>query len=128
MPDPNELSARYARAVLDAFGQAIHAQDVERVLRVVTDDALVIGSESGEMGFGREGIRTFIQGVFTRYDPITWDWNLLEAKADGNHAWFFAEGEVSYGEQRSPYRASGVCVRDEVGEWRLAMFHGAAPE
>ena len=128
MSDPNELSAGYVRAVLGAFGEAVHAQDVERVLRVVTDDAIVIGSETGEMGFDREGIRAFIQRVFTRYDPITWEWDLLETRADGSHAWFFAEGQVSYGDRRSPYRASGVCVRDDVGEWRLAMFHGAAPE
>ncbi len=106
----------------------MQAQEIDRVLRIVTDDALVIGSERDEMGFGKAGVRTFIEGVFDRYPPIHWEWDLIESRDAGSHAWFFVEGRVHYGTEESPYRASGVCVRDEVGEWRLAMFHGSSPE
>ena len=129
MPDPDEqLSAGYVRAVLDAFSDALHSQNVDRVMRVLTDDAVVVGSEAGEMGFGREGVRDFIARVIERYPPIHWEWDLVETRADGGHAWFFVEGHVHYGDTRSPYRASGVCVRDELGEWKLAMFHGSSPD
>ncbi|MDQ3940895.1 MAG: nuclear transport factor 2 family protein [Actinomycetota bacterium] len=129
MPDPDDqLSAGYVRAVLDAFSNAVHSKDVDRVLRVVTNDALVIGSERGEMGFGNHGVKDFIQRVFERYPPIHWEWDLVEARADGSHAWFFVEGNVLYGDERQRYRASGVCRRDDLGEWKLAMFHGSTPE
>ncbi len=128
MPDSDEqLSAGYVRAVLDAFSDAVQSKDIEKVLRVVTNDAIVVGSELGEMGIG-SGVRDFIQRVFDRYPPIHWEWDLVETRADGGHAWFFVEGHVHYGDERVPYRASGVCRRDELGEWKLAMFHGSTPE
>ena len=114
--------------MLDAFGQGMYSLDIERVLRVLTEDALVIGSEVGELGFGHDAIRTFIKRVMDRYGPIKWEWDLVEIRGAGDHAWFFVEGNVSYSGELSPYRASGVCRRDDVGEWKLAMFHGSTPD
>lgn len=80
------------------------------------------------MAFGHEEIKTFLEGLFARIGAIRWEWERWEARDQGSHAWFFAEGTAYFGNDSAAYRASGVCERDELGEWRLAMFHGAAPD
>ena len=130
LSDPGEqLSAHnYVRAVMDAFGAAVRAQDIEKVLSLSTDDVILVGSGREEVGIGRDDVTRFLTSLFSELPPITWDWDDWEIRDGGSHAWFVTEGRVSYGETTSPYRASGVCRRDDLGEWKLAMFHGAAPD
>ena len=112
---------------MDAFGAAVHAQDIEGVLRVTTDDVILIGSGAGEVGVGREHVARFLAALFSEVPPIKWEWDDWEIRDGGSTAWFVAEGRVRFGDTTSPYRAAGVCRRDDFGEWKLAMFHGAEP-
>lgn len=129
MPDPDEqLSASYIRAVLDAFGKAAQTQDVKAMLSVVTDDGIIVGSSSQEKAFGRTELTSFLERLFSELGPIHWEWDSWEVRSTGSCGWFFVEGRVRAGDQIAPYRASGVCLRDEMGEWKLAMFHGSTPD
>lgn len=128
MSDPDkQLSSRYARAVLDAFLRAVEAKDVKAALAVVTDDAIIAGSDPGELAFGRENLGPFFEQIFAELPDVAWEWDISETRGAGSHAWFLVEGSVDVGGEKSPYRASGVCLRDEMGEWKLALYHGAAP-
>ena len=111
-----------------SFGAAVHAQNIESVLRVCTDDVIIFGSGREEVGIGRDDVTRFLTTLFSEVPPITWEWDDWEIRDGGSQAWFVTEGRVRYGDTVSPYRASGVCRRDELGEWKLAMFHGATPD
>jgi ketosteroid isomerase-like protein len=100
---------------------------VKAVLDVVTEDVVVVGSDPGESAFGRSALPAFLQHIFSTLPPIEWKWEHWETRGEGDHAWFFVEGIVGLGGEIQAYRASGVCRRDELGEWRLAMFHGSSP-
>ena len=95
---------------------------------MVTSDVIVVGSEEGEFAFGRPALPAFLQRIFSTLPQIEWTWDHWETRGEGDHAWFLVEGTVRLGDEKEPYRASGVCCRDELGEWRLAMFHGSAPD
>jgi len=95
------------------------------------EDALLVGSEMGEIAAGREAIRTMIDGLFGRTARYIWDWQSVDIRVDGDLAWLFAEGQVvrsdSEGRLAVPYRLSAVLGWD--GEaWRCRLFHGSEPK
>ena len=116
------------RGVLESFARAAGDADVTATLNVLTDDALIVGSDAGEKAFGRDAIKLFLEELFGTVGPVTWEWDGYETRSEGSYAWFFVEGRVLFKGNSHPYRASGLCRRDDVGEWRLAMFHGSTPD
>lgn len=94
------------------------------------EDALLIGSEPGEIAHGREAIRTQVAGLHRLPSRYIWDWQNVDIRVDGDIGWVFAAGEVvrSDGDGRSgrPYRMSGVLGWDGT-VWRWRLFHGSEP-
>jgi uncharacterized protein (TIGR02246 family) len=100
------------------------------VVSEFTDDALLVGSESGEIAAGREQLQSFFERIFERPTRFSWEWDNIRASASGELCWLFAEGVVvattEGGQDRAPYRLSGVLLRT-ADKWRWQQFHGSEP-
>jgi uncharacterized protein (TIGR02246 family) len=94
-------------------------------------DAVLVGSEAGEVARGREAIRALLARFHDLPDRYTWDWQRIDVETAGAVAWLFAEGSVvasgARGRLARPYRLSGVLERHD-GVWRWRLFHGSEPK
>ena len=93
-------------------------------------DAMLVGSEPGEVAHGREAIRALFAGIHARPHRVTWQWDRVDATVESEIGWFFADGAVvieDAGEQRRlAYRLAGVLQRVD-NAWRWRLFHGSEP-
>ncbi|MBU6437818.1 MAG: nuclear transport factor 2 family protein [Betaproteobacteria bacterium] len=100
------------------------------IVSTFASDALLVGSEAGEVARGTQQLTTFFERIFSRSVRFSWQWRRLEVASAGDMAWFFAEGEVIMSAEastsRAPYRLSGVLQR-QGGRWLWQQFHGAEP-
>jgi ketosteroid isomerase-like protein len=113
----NSFLAERDMAVLDEF--------------VRGDDALLVGSEAGEIARGREALSQHFARLFARPETIAFSWREVEVAVHGPVAWLHAEGEVVLkgpdGEHRRPYRLTGV-FELKAGLWKWTLFHGSEPQ
>src|SRR5580704_11059572 len=97
-------------AVLARLSALVSGQDL-RVLSEFVPDALLVGSEDGEIAEGKDELKSLFQRIFAQPIQISWEWQRLRASSTGNVAWFFAEGYVvltnATTEKRVPYRLAG---------------------
>jgi hypothetical protein len=117
-----------ARAALDELNGAMRRRD-PAISELFLPDALLVGSEPGEVARGRPAIAALLGSIHAKDYIVWWDLPKLEAGGGGDHVWFFAEGEVVLADttvRRLPYRISGALTRTETG-WRWALFHGSEP-
>lgn len=93
-------------------------------------DVLLLGSEADELVIGREQLEAFFQKVIALPATISWDWKQTRVSSFNDVAWVFASGDVvvksEKGEQRTPYRLTGVLQRRD-GTWKWRQFHGSEP-
>lgn len=93
-------------------------------------DAMLVGSEPGEVARGREAIRALFAGIHAQPYRVTWQWDSVDATVEGETGWFFAEGSVVIDdagpERRLAYRLAGV-LQQLDGQWRWRLFHGSEP-
>lgn len=96
-----------------------------------TADALLVGSEPGEIADGREAIRALIAPLHARPDTLTWVWDRKWITVAGTIGWVFAEGDLvstlGVTARRLPYRLSAVLEYDG-SVWRFRQFHGSEPK
>lgn len=111
--------------VLDKFDRLVSTRDMSAVDEF-TDDALLVGSEAGEIAKGRRQLEAFFVRVFAREDAFSWVWDRVEVSDVGDVAWFLAEGHVVIGSHAAPYRVSGV-LRRVGGRWLWSQYHGSEP-
>jgi ketosteroid isomerase-like protein len=94
-------------------------------------EAMLVGSEPGEIANGREAIRTLFADIHAKPYRVTWQWERVDAHVEGEIGWFFAEGsaviEDAAGQRRLPYRLAGVMQQLE-GRLRWRLFHGSEPK
>ena len=116
-------------AVLARLSALVSQQDL-RVLGEFAEDALVIGSEQGEVAEGQQELRLLLQRVFAQPTRLSWEWDRIRASSLGELCWFFAEGHVVVASADSsehfPYRLSGVLQRRQ-GRWLWLQLHGSEP-
>jgi len=118
---------------LEAIGDLFGARDVEGVLDLFSpgEDVLLVGSESGEVARGREGIRRSLEELFERPEAYSFVWKSPDVSVAGELAWVFAEGSVLIlgddgATDRLPYRMSGV-LELVAGRWLWRMLVGSEP-
>ncbi len=108
-----------AKASLDQLA-ALVFQRGPGVLSKFTDDALLVGSQQGEIAAGRPQLQSFFHQIFERPTRFSWEWDDIRVSAAGELCWFFAEGILittgSEGQTRAPYRLSAV-LRRVQGRW-----------
>ena len=114
---------------LDRYGEALGNNDAEGLLALFTgdDDAMVIGSVSGEFGVGQAQVTAFFRGLFTEPQYLSLGWERVEVFCAGDVAWFGADGALMARGNRIAYRLSGVLRRCD-GQWKLAQYHGSVPQ
>jgi hypothetical protein len=117
-------------AALWRLGRMMHERDPAITDEFATD-ALLVGSEPGEIARGREAIGDLLSGIHAKPYRVTWQWDSVDAHAEGAVGWLFAEGsaviEDAGEEQRLPYRLAGV-LQQVDGIWRWRLFHGSEPK
>jgi ketosteroid isomerase-like protein len=117
------------RNALLRLGQLMFARDPD-MANEFTPDALLVGSEPGEIARGSQEINALFAGIHVRPYRQTWRWDLIDCTAEGDVGWLFAEGYVvvddGIEERRVPYRLSGV-LQLSGDRWRWRLFHGSEP-
>ena len=112
----NSMVSRRDMVVLDEF-----AADA---------DVLLLRSGDAELSVGRDQIETVFKALFAQPIALSWDWKDTRVSSSGDVAWIYAAGEAigkgPDGEQRLPYRMTGVLHRGESG-WKWRQFHGSEP-
>lgn len=94
------------------------------------DDALLVGSETGERAERRKAIALLFAGLMAKPRTVRWAWDRLDVATEGDVAWIFADGNALPGEDGGecvvPYRLSGV-RRRRGDTWRWRLFHRPEP-
>lgn len=117
---------------LTAFDACVRNADLAGAMALFVEDAeaLLLGSETGELARGRPAITELLQTLFASPVRLGWVWDPPDVAVHGDVAWLCARGMlcVRQGseETRRPYRITGVFVRLRH-EWRWAHFHGSEP-
>lgn len=116
--------------LIDSFGDALQARDLEASLAQLDDgsDVVVIPSEGVEVHRGREEVRSFLSRIYS--GPRRYRWLLQDRtiSVEGRAAWFTAVGdeivEDANGMTRIPYCLTGAAVKTSTG-WRLRLLHAS---
>lgn len=118
-----------ARQALETINRLMYARD-PAVAGLFTPDALLVGSEPGEVARGREAIGALLGGIHAKNIAVWWDLPELDCGGDERRAWFFGEGHVVLARDgetdRLPYRLAAVLVAEGT-DWRWELFHGSEP-
>lgn len=117
-------------ATLRRLGRMLFDRD-EAFADQFAEDALLVGSEPGEIASGREAIRALAGKLFVLPARYIWDWQAVDIRVDGDLGWLFAEGEIvrsdGGGRMAAPYRLSAV-VSWDGSRWVWRLFHGSEPK
>ena len=128
MLTPNDLHDQI-EATLSRLGALVAQRDLA-VLSEFATDAILVGSDAGEIAEGVEELRTLFVRVFAQAQTISWEWETISTAASENIAWFFATGHfVATGpdaQTRLPYRLAGV-LQWQSDRWVWRQFHGSEP-
>ena len=117
---------------LSALDACVRSADLAGTVALFVPDAeaLVLGSERGELARGTAAIAELFTSLFALPIRLGWVWDQPYVAAFGDVAWLCVQGMVCvrHGAEdtQRPYRITGVLVRDD-GEWRWAQFHGSEP-
>ena len=116
-------------ATLRRLGRMLFDRD-ETFADQFAQDALLVGSEPGEVAQGREAIRTLVARFAALPERYIWDWTSVDIRVSGDVGWLFAEGAVvssgAAGRIARPYRLSAVLGWDG-NRWIWRLFHGSEP-
>jgi ketosteroid isomerase-like protein len=127
----NEAVRAQIRAALARFNDLVSTKNLQVIAEFAPEDeALLIGSDEGEIATGRQELEAFFERVFKREETFSWEWDRIDIWHAGDLAWFFADGRVvlttAAEERKSPYRITGVLQRQ--GErWLWRQYHGSEP-
>jgi ketosteroid isomerase-like protein len=91
-------------------------------------DAMLIGSETGEVAVGPDALRSFFAELCARPYRVLFTLAERRVSASGNVAWVTGEGtyRLSTGGDSMPYRLTGVLERRR-DRWLWQLFTGSEP-
>ena len=106
----------------------------EKDISIVDDfepDAVLIGSDADEIAEGQARIRSVFQHAIRRPHTLQLTWERVEAFAEGDIGWLYADGAAELSGTGRPrklrYRLTAVVGRRD-GVWRWRLFHGSEPK
>jgi ketosteroid isomerase-like protein len=118
-------------AALDRLGALISKKDPQALSEFSPDDAILIGSEKGEVFDGRDQIGLHFKSFFNQPFTAHFEWKTVRISATGSVAWIFADGvavvQAKDGDKRFPYRLAGV-LENRNGRWLWRQFSGSEPQ
>jgi hypothetical protein len=119
-----------ARQALDELNRLMRDKDAA-IAGQFMPDAVLIGSERGEIARGRPAIAALFAQIHAKDCFVWWDFPAFDVGGDAGRIWFFAEGHAaivgSGAARRVPYRLSAVIVASGDG-WCWELFHGSEPQ
>ncbi len=124
-PDTAEIMA-----LIDAFGDALHGQDLDATMALLAPepDLTVIPSEGVDVHRGPNSVLAFLARIYQGPRRYGWRWTDRWISVEGSTAWFVASGQETVDEGDAshtiPYCLTGVAVRTSRG-WRLRLLHGS---
>ena len=116
--------------LIDDFGAALHARDVEASMALLADepDLAVIPSEGVQIHRGPQQTREFLGRIYDGPRRYGWDLPNRQIAVEGSVAWFVASGDETLEQdgvsRRIPYCLTGVAVRAQSG-WRFRLLHAS---
>lgn len=120
------------RAIVETLNRFVfrcREQD-PRIADDFEEDALLLGSEAGEVARGREEIAAHFATLFEQPFIIEFAFESVEVETVDDLGWLYAEGAAVLIQQsqqrRLPYRLTGVLQQADSG-WRWKLFHGSEP-
>lgn len=129
VPEDVALVGRY----LEALTEAMRRRDLEAAVALFLDDCVLYGSEEGEFGLGKEGVRRFFERLYERPQTYGWtDWEPTCTGRVGEAIWFISpcavemigdDGSVA----RLPYRLSLLLEKDDEGSYGFRFVNGSQP-
>jgi hypothetical protein len=118
------------RAMLARLNERLASRD-PAISQDFAADAVLAGSDLGDLSRGRTAIGTHFTALFALPFVIRFDWTRIDTFARDDFGWLFAEGHGvlvrTSGEERFDYHLSGVFSRMS-GDWEWTLFHGSAPK
>jgi ketosteroid isomerase-like protein len=117
-------------ALIDAFGEAVHARDLAASLRLLAEDVdvAVVPSEGVDLHRGPASVRAFLERIYAGPRRYGWRWDDRWVSIENGVAWFAAVGnetvEEAAGTHVVPYCMTGVAALTPAG-WRLRLLHGS---
>jgi len=117
--------------MLARFNDLVSTRDLKVLAEFIPgEEALLIGSEAGEVARGRQELGRFFTRIFAREASYSWEWDRIDVSRVDDLAWFFAEGRAILStareQRKTPYRVTGILQRQ--GErWLWRQFHGSEP-
>ncbi len=122
-------SREVVKTALDRFNAALSSRD-PGIVKSFDPSIVFVGSEPGEEARGLVELEALLAGIFRSAATVQFDWQKIDASGEGQAAWFQADGAVIItsptGENRRPYRLTGVLVNGDDG-WTWRLFHGSEP-
>lgn len=125
MGDP----AADAGTILDGLQAAVDARDLDRLIGLFDDPAVLIGTS----GDGRDtaGLHAYLKAVATQPGSLRWEWREIVPFHQGDGSLGFAAfGDVVLAdaddEIRAPIRLTLFAV-STAGGWKIRQFHGSVP-
>ena len=125
---PDAETARAVKVGIDALFEALKTNqlDAAHACFIPDADAVLLGSEDGEIAIGPQAIRLFLSSLLERPGPRFEMSEPVALSASGDTAWFAGDAMVEVAEMRIPYRLAGVLVRRDH-RWLWALFSGSEP-
>ncbi len=113
-------------ALLDAIANGRFQESVDAFTG--DEDAMLTGSEPGEIAIGPQALRAFFAGLYARPYRVIFTLPERRVSAMGNVAWLTGEGtyRMSTGGEEMPYRLTAVLERRQ-GRWLWQLFSGSEP-
>lgn len=123
------MTIEIARRALQTINRHMRDRD-PAIAELFVPDALLVGSEVGEIAGGRRAIAALFAGIHAKDYTVSWDFPHLRSGGDTQRVWLFAEGHVvlerASRSDRLPYRLAAVLVADG-DDWYWELFHGSEP-
>jgi ketosteroid isomerase-like protein len=114
---------------VERFSDLVSHKDLA-IVDEFSPNAILVGSEPGEIARGRIEIESFFKAFFAQPVRVRWRWHTMNVEAARDVVWFFVEG-IAFAQgrgikQQVPYRVAGV-LRRRNQRWLWQQFHGAEP-
>ena len=119
-----------ARAILDELQRRMDTRDLDQLVELFTEDAVLIGTAA--YNIGPAAVRGYLARVLDQPGRIVWDYDQVDVyhRAPGELG-VSGVGSVGFADvaeaDRDPFRITVLAVETESG-WRLRMFHGSVPQ
>jgi uncharacterized protein (TIGR02246 family) len=112
--------------MVQAYTAAFEAKDVDAIMELFVDDAVMMGTGPGEVWAGKDSIRAAHIAFTADLERESSERTLVGSGMEGNTAWYTGYSVIAHsvgGKERS-FQLNISLVLQKVGDgWKIASFH-----